>query len=308
MPIRLIVHGGAWNIPGTQEAAHLNGVTEAIRTTWPLLQAGASALDAVEHAVRILEADPTFDAGRGAFLNSRGEIELDAMIMDGRNLNFGSVAAVQNLLHPVSLARRLMDSPEFRMLVGKGAQAFAKREGFPILEPQALLTKRELQFFESIQHNSDFRSHDPFGPLPGDTVGAVAMDQDGNLAAATSTGGTPRKWPGRVGDSPLPGAGAYADNSCGAASTTGWGESIMKILLSKTVTDLEKQGHNAQEAAVSGIQQLANRVDGLGGVITIDHKGQYGWAYNTPKMAFAYWNEETQTIDAAIRVNEAKHH
>lgn len=301
MPIRLIVHGGAWNIPAEQERAHLNGVNAAVNETWPMLQDGASALDAVEHAVKVLEADPTFDSGRGAFLNSQGEIELDAMIMDGRNLDFGSVAAIQNLLHPVSVARRLMETSEFRMLVGAGAQAFAKAEGFMELAPEALLTARELDYFERIRHDSSFRSHDPFGPTPGDTVGAVAMDQHGNLAAATSTGGTPRKWPGRVGDSPIPGAGAYADNSCGAASTTGWGESIMKVLLAKTVTDWEDRGQNAQKAAELGIQQLADKVNGLGGVITIDAQGQYGWAYNTPKMAFAYWNTETKTAEAAIK-------
>ena len=138
MPIRLIVHGGAWNIPGDQQEAHILGVRKAVEATWPLLQTGASALDAVEEAVKVLEADPTFDAGHGAFLNSQGEIELDAMIMDGRDLNFGAVAAVQNLLHPVSLARRLMESKEFRMLVGRGAQDFAQREGFTQLDPKAL--------------------------------------------------------------------------------------------------------------------------------------------------------------------------
>ena len=300
MPIRLIVHGGAWNIPADQQADHVLGVQQAVEASWPLLQAGASALDAVEEAVKTLEADPTFDAGRGAFLNSRGEIELDAMIMDGRDLNFGAVAAVQNLLHPVSLARRLMQSKEFRMLVGSGAQDFAKREGFTQLDPQALLTARELAFYARIREDANFQSHDPFGPLPGDTVGAVAMDQNGNLAAATSTGGTPRKWPGRVGDSPIPGAGAYADNSCGAASTTGWGESIMKVLLAKTVTDFENQGHNAHKASALGIEQLAQKVNGLGGVISIDQNGNYGWAHNTPKMAFAYWNPKTNAVEAAI--------
>ncbi|MEL6832580.1 MAG: isoaspartyl peptidase/L-asparaginase [Bacteroidota bacterium] len=300
MPIRLIVHGGAWNIPEDQQKAHVFGVRKAVEATWPLLQAGASALDVVEEAVKHLETDPTFDAGRGAFLNSQGEIELDAMIMDGRNLNFGAVAAVQNLLHPVSVARRLMESKEFRMLVGRGAQDFAKREGFTQLDPQALLTERELAFYAKIREDADFQSKDPFGPLPGDTVGAVAMDINGHLAAATSTGGTPRKWPGRVGDSPIPGAGAYADNECGAASTTGWGESIMKILLAKTVTDFENQGHNAHKAAAMGITVLAEKVSGLGGVITIDRNGNYGWAHNTPKMAFAYWNTATETIEAAI--------
>ena len=302
MPIRLIVHGGAWNIPEDQQEAHVFGVRKAVEAAWPLLQDGASALDVVEEAVKHLEADPTFDAGRGAFLNSQGEIELDAMIMDGRNLNFGAVAAVQNLLHPVSVARRLMESKEFRMLVGRGAQDFAKREGFTQLDPQALLTERELAFYDKIREDASFQSKAPFGPLPGDTVGAVAMDIHGQLAAATSTGGTPRKWPGRVGDSPIPGAGAYADNECGAASTTGWGESIIKILLAKTVTDFENQGHNAHKAAAMGIAILAKKVSGLGGVITIDRRGNYGWARTPPKMAFAYWDTERETIEAAISV------
>jgi beta-aspartyl-peptidase (threonine type) len=259
----------------------------------------------VETAVCSLEADPTFDSGRGAFLNSRGEIELDAMIMDGATLDFGSVAAVQNLLHPVSVARRLMESPEFRMLVGKGAQDFAINHGFDILPPETLLTERELNFFHSIKDEDTFRSHHPFGAYPSDTVGAVALDQYGNIAAATSTGGTPRKWPGRVGDSPIPGAGAYADNEAGGASTTGWGESIMKVLLAKTMIDQLAAGKQAKAAATQAIDILARRVNGLGGVIAIAKNGDYGWAYNTPKMAFAYMDTEEKQIKAAIKRDDS---
>lgn len=303
--IRLIVHGGAWNIPTDQEVAHLTGVQAAISAAWPLLEKGSTALDAVEAAVKVLEADPTFDSGRGAFLNSKGEIELDAMIMDGATLDFGSIAAVQNLLHPVSLARKLMESPEFRMLVGTGAQAFAEAQGFEALPPQALLTERELFFFKQIKDETAFRSHHPFGDLPGDTVGAVALDQYGNIAAATSTGGTPRKWPGRVGDSPIPGAGAYADNEFGGASTTGWGESIMKILLAKTMIDGLANGRTAQEAADQAIARLAKRVKGLGGLIAIAKNGDYSWAYNTPKMAFAYMDTEEKQIKSAIKPEDS---
>lgn len=301
MSIRLIVHGGAWNVPTEQQAAHVAGIRAAVAHVVPLLEAGGTALDAVEAAVNILEADTTFDAGHGAFLNSQGEIELDALIMDGATLDFGAVAAVQNLLHPVSVARRLMETAEFRMLVGAGAQAFARAQNFPILDPQALLTERELSFFGQIKEEEDFRSHHPFGELPGDTVGAVALDSYGNLAAATSTGGTPRKWPGRVGDSPLPGAGAYADNASGGASTTGWGESIMKILLAKTVTDQLELGKSAPAAARYGIRRLADKVQGLGGVITISNQGEYGWYHNTPKMAFAFWEPKSKKIKTVIQ-------
>jgi len=233
MQPKLIVHGGAWNIPNEMDSAHQNGVTAALKAGYAILEQGGSALDAVEKAVNIMEADDTFDAGRGAFLNEIGEIELDAMIMDGRDLGYGAVGAVQNLLNPVSLARKVMEQTEHCFLVGKGAQLFAQRMGFEALDPKALLTTRELEFYHNIKDQVDFKTHHPFQNEPRDTVGAVAMDAQGNLAAATSTGGTARKMVGRVGDSPMPGAGGYADNELGAVSTTGWGESIMKVLLAK---------------------------------------------------------------------------
>lgn len=286
-PLKLIVHGGAWNIPDEHINAHLNGVEKAIAETYPKLKAGCSALDAVEAAVNILEEDPTFDSGRGAFLNERGEVELDAMIMDGRDLSLGAVAAVQNILHPISVARKVMEETEHCLLVGEGALLFAKKMGFEELPPQALLTERELEFFHQIKNDPNFETHQPFD-TPSDTVGAVALDANGNFAAATSTGGTARKLVGRVGDSPIPGAGGYADNALGAASTTGWGESIMKVLLAKTVVDAFDQ-MDGMKAAKHGISILQNKVGGLGGVIGIDKKGNYAFHHNTPKMAFAYW-------------------
>ncbi|MCB9050828.1 MAG: isoaspartyl peptidase/L-asparaginase [Lewinellaceae bacterium] len=288
---RLIVHGGAWNIPADYHAAHLAGVKAAVEQTYPHLLDGASALDAVEMAVQVLEADPTFDAGRGAFLNAVGEVELDAIIMDGRTLNFGAVAALQNILHPVGVARQVMEQTEHNLLVGAGALDFARRSGFNELPPEELLTERELEFFRQIQNDPAFRTHHPFKEGPGDTVGAVAMDKAGNLAVATSTGGTARKLPGRVGDCPIVGAGAYADNERGAVSATGWGESIMKVLLSKTVCDAFAAA-DAMAAARQGIDTLARKVNGLGGVIGINAKGEYAWAHNTPYMAMAYAETE----------------
>lgn len=289
MQPKLIVHGGAWDIPGAYEAAHLRGVQTAVEQVFPKLLEGLPALDAVEAAVMLLEADPTFDAGRGAFLNEAGEVELDAMIMDGRTLDFGAVAAIQNILHPVSVARLVMEKTEHCLLAGRGALEFAKKMGFEELPPEALLTEREVEFYEKIKNTPGFRTHFPFVQRPMGTVGAVAMDKQGHLAAATSTGGTAGKMQGRVGDSPIPGAGGYADNSTGAASSTGWGESLMKVLLCKTVCDLFET-KEAMAAAQIGIALLAHKVKGLGGVIGINKNGNYAFAHNTPKMAFAYFD------------------
>lgn len=281
---KLIIHGGAWNIPDEYVDAHMQGVRKALEMTFSKLADGMSALDAVEYAVKILEEDPTFDAGKGAFLNEFGEVELDAIIMDGRTLDFGAVAAVQNLLHPVSLARKVMTETEHCLLVGAGALNFAKRMGFEELAPQSLLTERELAFYNVIKDKKDFETQQPFEFQPRDTVGAVALDMNGDLAVATSTGGTARKLQGRVGDSPIVGGGAFADNDLGAVSATGWGESIMKVVLSKRVCD-GFDNFSAMQAAQAGIQYLESRVNGLGGVIGISKKGEYGFAYNTPRMA-----------------------
>lgn len=295
MEPKLIVHGGAWSIPDEFDRDHVIGVHQAIANVYPDLRKGISALDAVEMAVKILEADPTFDAGKGAFLNAIGEIELDAIIVDGATLNFGAVAAVQNILHPVSLARRIMEQTEHCFLVGKGAQRFAREKNVPELKPEELLTPRELEFYEKIRSDPGFYTRKPFEPKPNGTVGAVALDIHGNLAAATSTGGTPRKLPGRVGDSPLIGAGAYADNQLGAASATGWGESIMKLLMSKTACDL-LNSHSAKVAAEMAVDLLRDRVNGWGGVILIDRNGNFGFAHNTTKMAFAYAESSGEII------------
>jgi beta-aspartyl-peptidase (threonine type) len=295
MKPRLIVHGGAWNIPESQHQAHLNGCTAAIRQVYPSLQKGMSALDAVEEAVGILEEDPTFDAGRGAFLNSEGEIELDAIICDGSTLNFGAVAAIKNILHPVKAARLLMNHPEHCFMVGEGAQKFLRKMNFPEVTVEELLTPLELEFYHRIKNDPLFTTRKPFEPNPQGTVGAVARDLQGNLAAATSTGGTPRKLPGRVGDSPVIGAGAFADNRKGAVSATGYGESIMKVVLSKLTCD-EFEGNPAMQAARKAIHILQTRVNGLGGVIGINSSGEYAFFHNTEYMAMAYHHESEKVI------------
>jgi beta-aspartyl-peptidase (threonine type) len=289
----LVVHGGAYDIPTESHEAHTAGCRRAAKAGWQVLAGGGSALEAVEAAVRVLENDPTFDAGRGAYLNAAAEIELDAIIMDGRDLNFGAVAAVQRVRHPVTLARRVMTECTHTMLAGPGAETFAREHNVPVCPLKDLLTRRELERWRA-EIGDTPREWDG-NAIPSDTVGAVALDAAGNLAAATSTGGTFNKHPGRVGDSPLVGCGAYADNRVGAASATGEGEALMKVVISKTVCDFLARGIAAQEAADAAIAVLAERTTGKGGIIVLDRRGRVGIAHNTPYIAHAI-----ATIDGKI--------
>ena len=269
----IIVHGGAWTYqPGTHQA-HVDGCRQAAMAGWQLLDNDLSALDAVEQAVRVLEDDVAFDAGRGSHFNLNGDIEMDAIIMDGRTLDFGAVAAVQRVQNPISLARKVMNSSPHSLFVGSGATEFAVKIGFPLCDPADLMG-----------------TYEPETPvfMPTDTVGAVALDNKGNLAVATSTGGTAAKKPGRVGDSPIIGSGAYADNFTAAASATGWGEKLMRIVTSKTACDYIAQALSPQQAVEKAIAYLSERVQGFGGLIMIDRYGGLGIAHNTDDMAYAY--------------------
>lgn len=289
----LIVHGGAWKIDQSEHAAHLNGVGVAAKAAWELLQQGATALDAIEKAIMLMEDDPTFDAGTGSVLNCIGEIELDAMIMDGQNLRMGAVAAVQGIQYPIQLARLVMEDTDHNMLVGNGAREFARLKGVRFVPQAALTVEREVKRFLSFQAKPPTPITESFGGAKsGGTVGAVAMDQHGNIAAATSTGGVPFSLAGRVGDSPLAGCGTYADNETGGASTTGHGERMMQVVLAKHATDLIRSGMNAPQAAQSAIDYLGKRVEGLGGLILIDKDGTAGFAHNTPHMAAAWVTPE----------------
>lgn len=273
----IIVHGGAgaWeeNLEGL--VVGKRDCEVAARTGQAVLLDGGSALDAAEAAVRILEDSPVLDAGHGSHLNARGEIEMDAMIMDGRNLNIGAVAAVQRMRYPISLARALLAVENTNFLVGSGADSFADDLGFPRCTHEELIVEPAAWQIDAVASTSD-------------TVGAVARDAKGNLAAATSTGGTRGKLPGRIGDSPLVGSGAYADNLSAAVSATGHGEALMKIVISKLVCDFVAAGLTAQEACISAIQYLGKRVNGKGGLIAIDGNGRIGFAYNNYAMPYAY--------------------
>ncbi len=280
----LVVHGGAWEIPNDVHEDHVQGCRRAAAAAWDVLQQGGSALQAVETAVRLLEDDPTFDAGRGSVLNAAGDVELDAIIMDGRDLNLGAVAAVQRVRHPITLAHLVMTDSPHTFLVGPGAEAFAREHGLPICPPWELLVDRELELWRALR--PDAAPPLPSPPTMG-TVGALALDRDGNLAAATSTGGTQNKLPGRVGDSPLVGCGAYADNRSAAASATGEGEELMKIVISKSACDLVAHGQTPQQAAEAVIATLAERTPGQGGLILLDRQGRFGIAHNTSYIAHA---------------------
>jgi beta-aspartyl-peptidase (threonine type) len=290
-PVRvLMVHGGAWEIPDEEIEAHIRGVQEALHHGWTLLTGGCRAVDVVEETVAVMEDDPTFDAGRGSILNTDGSIEMDASIMDGADLNAGAVAALRNFPNPVRVARRVMDKTEHILLAGEGCEAFARKQGFTPVSIENLLTPRELERLQSLIQDKKFRTPHAFGGKRG-TVGAVALDNRGDLAAATSTGGTPRKIPGRVGDSPIIGCGTYAENGVGGISCTGWGESIMKVMLARTIADFLRSGTSPEAAVKKGIEVLRKRTDGLGGAICLDSRGRIGIAFNTPRMARGYMKE-----------------
>ncbi|RLC70214.1 MAG: hypothetical protein DRI81_19390 [Chloroflexi bacterium] len=274
----LVVHGGSGDIPVETRTVRVTGCRCDVDIGWAVLADGGSALDAVEAAVRVMEDDPAFDAGRGSFLNRAGEIELDGIIMDGRDLNFGAVAAVQRVRHPVTLARLVMAESEHAMLAGAGAEAFARERGLPPCPSWELVVEREVEHWRGETRVSSTSG----------TVGAAALDESGNLAVATSTGGMFNKHPGRVGDSPLVGCGAYADNRTGAVSATGEGEALMKVVISKAACDFMAGGMTAQEAADGAIALLTERTTGVGGLIVLDRQGRVGVAHNAPCIAYAY--------------------
>jgi len=284
----LLVHGGAWAIPGNMVEAHLNGVRNAIAAGCRVLEKGGTALDAVEEAVVVMEDDETFDAGRGSFLNREGKVQLDALMMDGATLRAGGVGCVEHIANPIRAARKVLSESPHVYFVGEGAERFAQEQGLPLCENKELVIPREVERLRAFQSNASKDNQDTFAPtISHDTVGAVALDTSGNIAAATSTGGTLNKAPGRLGDSSLIGCGCYADNQSAAASTTGWGEPIMKLVLAKWATDRVASGNLPQWAAAEAMNYLKDRVNGHGGIILLDSQGRTGIAHNTPRMAWA---------------------
>src|ERR1700678_1870961 len=283
----LLVHGGAWDIPQDQLEAHTCGVIRAVETGYALLHQGASSLDAVEAAVTVLEDDQAFDAGRGSFLTSDGRVQLDALMMDGAALRAGAVACVERLKNPIQAARLVLERSPHVYFVGAGAEEFARQQGLTLIENHELVIDRERERLHAAQARARAGIEDQtFTGNSHDTVGAVALDLAGNLAAATSTGGTLNKTPGRVGDSSVIGSGGYADNRSAAASLTGWGEPIMKLVLAKWAVDRVPQ-LGPEQVAQDAITYLYARLRGHGGLILLGPDGRFGIAHNTPRMAWA---------------------
>lgn len=282
----IIVHGGAWAIPEQLLKLSQEGVKAAATIGWGILAQKGTAINAVEQAIRMMENNPIFDAGFGSALNDEGEVELDAIIMDGKTLNAGAVASVRNIRHPITLARMIMEKTEHVMLVCDGALKFAQEIGMQEVPPKKLVTQQAID--EWTQYKKFQKTIDSL--YRRETVGAVAIDHQGNIATGTSTGGITAKKVGRVGDSPIVGSGAYADNNIGGASATGHGEAIMKVTLSRQVLYYLEKGLTIQEATRKGLEYMKKRVNGFGGVIAIDKEGNIGCHFTTKHMAWAYIN------------------
>ena len=269
----LIVHGGAGADPQDGREELREGIRDAVAAGWRVLGAGGSSLDAVEAAVRALEDHPRFNAGRGSVLTSTGAVEMDASIMEGDALRNGAVAAVTAIRNPITLARRIMESGRHSLFAGAGALERARALGVPGCDPAELITDRQRRRLETIQAG---------------TVGAVALDRQGLLAAATSTGGMAGKLPGRVGDSALIGCGTYADSTLGGVSCTGDGEAIIRVVLARRALDILKAVDDPVKACHIAIDVLTEEGRGEGGLILVDWRGRLGWAHGTPLMPVGF--------------------
>ena len=285
MKASLVVHGGAWDIPPELIEAHRLGCKAAVVAGWEVLSTGGHALDAIEAAIRVMEDDPALNAGTGSVLNLEGEVQLDAGLMEGANLQAGAVAALRTIKNPITLARRVLES-EYVFIAGEGAVSFASAAGIEECRPEELVVNREVKRWEAM------RADAALGVQRADTVGAVAIDHRGNVSAGNSTGGRPFKHPGRVGDSPLVGSGFYADNALGGAACTGQGEGIIRVVLAHTAVQLLAERKRVQEAAELAVQIVKERVGGRGGVIMMDRNGDVGRAFNTGAMGYAYMSED----------------
>ena len=276
----IIVHGGAGVADPERGPPAIAGCERAARAGFSILDRGGSALDAVEAAVRVLEDDPEFNAGFGSVLDREGKVEVDACIMAG-DLRAGAVGAVPWLRHPVTLARRVLAGGEHVLLVGEGALAFGREHGILPEAPAAMISPRA-----RARHEREARARRALDQ-PGNTVGACALDRAGHVAAATSTGGLSWKRAGRVGDSPLVGAGTYADDEAGAASATGHGEAIMRVVMAKYAVDRMRAGARPAQAARDAVAELGRRTGDEGGIILIGRDGSCARHASSPRMPWA---------------------
>ncbi len=310
MPIAIVVHGGAGSIAADRIEDAKTGCQQAALIGWRILQEGGSALDAVEATVRALEDNPAYNAGTGSCLTATGTIEMDAGLMEGNTLQVGAVASIERIKNPISLARHVLASPHV-LLTSRGAMRFAIDNGITLCQEEDLKTERQRQIWQRLHDEQRAAQTEPTfhrreigsisarvepenGKQPDNrhgTVGAVAIDEAGNLVAATSTGGMPYKLPGRVGDSPLVGAGFYADENA-AISCTGDGEDFTRLLIAKRAADNVARGMSAREAAEATIALLGAKAQGTGGLIMVDRSGNVGFSWNSQNMVYAYLTQD----------------
>ena len=286
----LIVHGGAKPWDDSETEANRAGLREAVEAGAAVLSGGGSALDAVEAAIRTLEDLPVFNAGKGSAPNEAGEIEMCAGIMDGKDLSAGAVGALKFVRNPIGVARRVVAEKEV-LLVGDGALKFAKEQGFPLASHEELKAEEDKQLATEGLH---------------DTVGAVALDSGGNLAAGTSTGGLNGQKVGRIGDSPLPGSGLYADNHVGAVSFSGDGETIARLSLAARIMSSLEDGSGMEQAIARAVAKLPGTggAGADGGGIGIHKDGTIGWAHNSPMFAVGFIAEGMAEPEIYLRKDE----
>jgi beta-aspartyl-peptidase (threonine type) len=283
----IAIHGGAGSVSAASIPKHVEGCRVAAEEGAKILRSGGSALDAVQRAVEILESNPCFNSGTGACLTSAGTLELDASLMEGEHLRAGAVAVLPSFHHPIAIARAVLDANGHVLYAGAGAEAFAVAHGFVRAPEEEMITARAREELKSARGSAESTARSGPPDKVGGTVGAVARDAKGHVAAATSTGGTVNKAPGRIGDSPILGAGNYADDAGGACSNTGDGEAVMRLVLAKSATDAMRAGSTPEEAARAAIELLHSRAGGTGGTILIDAQGRIGLARSTETMAWA---------------------
>jgi len=301
----IVIHGGAGtilkkNMTPEREAEYRAVLAEAIQVGHQILKAGGSSQEAVEKTIHVMEDSPLFNSGKGAVLNAEGTIELDASFMNGADLNAGAISGVRTVKHPISAAIKVMENSPHVMLSGKGADQFASEQGLEIVSPEYFLTERRINSLKRVQEAAkaketswtpeerNFLKNQRYG-----TVGCVALDLSGNLAAGTSTGGmTNKKW-NRIGDAPIIGAGTYANNATCAISATGWGEFFIRSVVAYDISALmEYKGMTIQEAAYEVIHNKMAKLGGDGGVVGIDRNGNPMMEMNTPGMYRAHMDAE----------------
>lgn len=284
----MLVHGGAGDVPEASRAAHIEGARRAAQAGAEILAAGGSSVDAVQRAVELLEDNPVFNAGTGACLNADGHLELDAAIMAGADLAAGAVCALPSFKNPIAIARAVLDARGHVLYAGAGAESFALGRGFARAPESSMITPGARERLVAVKNGATDN-------WAGGTVGAVARDRAGHVAAATSTGGKVAKSAGRVGDSPIVGAGTYADDDAGACSNTGDGEAFLRVCLAKTVSDWMRGGMHPEEAARAGLRLVLEKTKGVGGTILVDRHGRIGWARTTTTMSWgamcSAWSE-----------------